>query len=251
MSTIYRYARHADDLADEGPMDADERLRRLDELGRRTAAAFAGEIQGDPLLDRLAAVVAQWQLPQQPFFDLLDAFTQDVTQTRYPDYATLLEYCRRSANPVGRLLLALYRVDDDRAREQSDAVCTALQLINFCQDVAIDWHKGRVYLPQDECRRHGIDPQDLPRASGSSSWAELMRFQRDRAAALLRRGEPLAERLGGRIGWELRLIAQGGLRILEKLDAVGNDVFRHRPVLRPWDWVRIGARAAGTWFRVP
>lgn len=242
MIAVYRFARHADDLADEGSMSASERLQALEEFGRKTAAAFAGRVVNDPILDPLAANVVAWHLPEQPFFDLLDAFTQDVTKTRYQDFAEVLAYSRRSANPVGRIMLALYRIDDDQAFEQSDAICTALQLINFVQDVALDWDKGRVYLPLDECRLHGVNPEDLPAAQAGAAWRKLMQFQRGRAAAMLNRGAPLAHRLPGRIGLELQLIVEGGRRLLEKLEDVADDVFHHRPKLVAWDWVLVAAR---------
>ena len=175
--------------------------------------------------------------------DLLSAFAQDVTTRRYADYASLLDYCRRSANPIGRLLLSLYRRDDPRLVAMSDAICTGLQLTNFWQDVAIDWDKGRVYLPREDLARFAIDEAQIARRLVDDRWRALMAFEVARARTLLQSGAPLAPALGGRIGLELRLVVQGGLRILERIDAAGGDVFRHRPALSARDWTMMGLRA--------
>jgi squalene synthase HpnC len=167
-----------------------------------------------------------------------------VTTTRYPDYATLLDYCRRSADPIGRLMLALSGRGDAESLAQSDAICSGLQLANFWQDVAVDWSKGRVYLPREELQRHGVDETWIAQARADDAWHALMRTQTRRARAMLESGAPLARRLGGRIGWELRLVVQGGLRILERIDRVRGDVFRQRPQLRASDWLLMAARAS-------
>jgi squalene synthase HpnC len=192
---------------------------------------------------RLAPFITQQGLPLQPLRDLLSAFRQDVVVTRYAGFADLMDYCRRSANPVGRLMLHLYGCASPRNVEQSDAVCTALQLINFWQDVALDWQKARIYLPQEDLARFGVAEADLAGALLTPAWRELMRFQAGRARAMMLAGAPLALRLPGRIGWELRLVVQGGLRILEMMEAVDYDVFRRRPRLRKPDWPRLAWRA--------
>jgi phytoene synthase len=175
--------------------------------------------------------------------DLLSAFAQDVTTRRYADYASLVDYCRRSANPIGRLLLSLYRRDEPGLLAMSDAICTGLQLTNFWQDVAIDWDKGRVYPPREDLARFGVDEAQIARRLADDRWRALMAFEVARARALLESGAPLAPALGGRIGLELRLVVQGGLRILERIDAAGGDVFRHRPALSARDWTMMGLRA--------
>jgi phytoene synthase len=187
--------------------------------------------------------VREHDLPLGLFADLLDAFSQDVTQKRYRDFSALTDYCRRSANPVGRLLLHLFKRTSERELAQSDAVCTALQLINFWQDVPIDYAKGRIYLPQDEMARHGVDERHLAERRCDAAWISLMRFQIERARALILRGAPLARSLPGRIGLEIRTTVQGGLRILEKIERAGYDVFRRRPVLGALDWPLIVVRA--------
>jgi squalene synthase HpnC len=182
-------------------------------------------------------------LPLAPLRDLLSAFAQDVTIKRYADYAALLDYCSRSANPVGRLLLSLYRVQDDAAQSWSDLICTGLQLANFWQDVAVDWRKGRVYVPQSELARFGVDEGAIGAGRIGAQWTAMMRAQTTFARRLLESGAPLSRRLPGRIGWELRLVIQGGLRILQRIDRVGGDVFARRPRLRAGDWLLMAAGA--------
>jgi squalene synthase HpnC len=242
---IYRFARHADDVADEGDALPSQRIAELRQLHDDLDRIAAGNPGRWP---DLAQVIAAHRLPIGLLHDLLSAFEQDVRVQRYPDYAALLDYCSRSANPIGRLLLALYRCDDDAACAQSDAICTALQLINFWQDVAIDWAKGRVYLPLSELAAAGLDETDIARAAAGPGWRTLMAAQVERARALMFSGVPLARRLGGRIGWELRFVVQGGLRIAARIDRAGGDVFRRRPTLAAGDWLAIAARAAAMPF---
>lgn len=236
---IYRFARTADDVADEGDADADTRLAQLAVLGREVDAL------GQPA-DRwpdLAAAVAEHRLDRALLHDLLSAFAQDVTTTRYADSPSLLDYCRRSANPIGRLLLALYRRQEPALLAMSDAVCSGLQLTNFWQDVAVDWAKGRVYLPQEDLQRFGVSEQQIAAGQADDRWRALMAFQVARTRAMLHAGAPLAVALGGRIGLELRLVVHGGLRILELIDAAGGDVFGRRPVLSARDWTMMSWRA--------
>ncbi|MCB1890329.1 MAG: squalene synthase HpnC [Rhodocyclaceae bacterium] len=244
VEAIYAFARSADDIADEGEADAATRLAALDAYRDALDAIARGETPPDPLFARLARNVRQWDLPIPSLRDLLDAFSQDVVQTRYRDFAELLDYCRRSANPVGRLLLRLYGHESAEDLRQSDAICSALQLINFWQDVAVDWRKDRIYLPADSRARFGVGEDQIADGRVDDHWRALMAFECDRARSMMIDGAPLARRLPGRIGWELRLIVQGGLRILERIEAVGYDVFDHRPVLGRPDWLRLAWRAA-------
>jgi len=236
VSAIYRFARTADDIADEGDAAAAVRLAELDAMRRQLKHIAAGGAPETPVFAALQHALLQHRLPSQPLYDLLDAFSQDVVKTRYSDFPDLLEYCRRSANPVGRLLLHLYDAAGVENLRRSDAICTSLQLVNFWQDVAIDWRKGRVYLPQDEMARFGATEAQIEAGRVDDNWRRLMRFEIDRARNLMLEGAPLGRALPGRIGLELRLIVAGGLRILEKLDRCGGDVFRRRPLLRAWDW---------------
>jgi squalene synthase HpnC len=243
VEAIYAFARSADDLADEGDALPAERLAALEAYERALDGIERGEPQHHPVFARLAPVVAQYRLPLQPMRDLLSAFKQDVVTTRYPDYPTLLDYCRRSANPVGRLMLALYGSVDERSLAESDAICTALQLINFWQDVAIDWAKGRIYIPLEDLARHGVTEESIGRAEGGPAWRALMAFEVQRARELMLSGAALPRRLPGRIGWELRLVVQGGLAILDAIERVDYDVFGQRPQLGSRDWLAMGWRA--------
>lgn len=236
---IYRFARSADDIADEGDATSEQRLVQLKSY--RQALHMLGTGQAteqslSPIFMPLGQTIRAHQLPLTPFFDLLSAFEQDVIQLRYTDYQQLEDYCRRSANPVGVLMLHLYDCVDETSLKQSQAICTALQLINFLQDVAIDWEKGRIYLPQSDMEKFGVTEEMISQATTNTAWRALMQYEVDRCRSLLKSGSPLGHRLTGRIGLELRLIMQGGLRILDKLETVRFDVFNHRPTLRPLDW---------------
>lgn len=243
VEAIYAFARSADDLADEGDATPPQRLAALDAYRAALARIEQGQPAHDLLFARLAAVIAQYRLPMAPFHDLLSAFSQDVVRSRYPSYALLLDYCQRSANPVGRLMLALYGATSEPNLRDSDAICSALQLINFLQDVAIDWDKDRIYLPLEDLTRFGVAPVSLARAEAGPAWCALMAFEVARARALMQGGAGLARRLPGRIGWELRFVVQGGLRILERIELAGYDVFRQRPQLGARDWSVIFWRA--------
>tara|TARA_R110002049_G_scaffold28779_10_gene98216 strand:+ start:682 stop:1512 length:831 start_codon:yes stop_codon:yes gene_type:complete len=247
VEAIYAFARGADDIADEGEADADTRLAALavyhagiDAIEFRMPA---NDDELRPMFERLERNVREFDLPLQPFRDLVSAFAQDVVKTRYDDFDDLLDYCRRSANPIGRLLLHLYGVTDAGSLNRSNDICSALQLINFWQDVAIDIVKPRIYLPQEELARFGVSEDDLAAGRDSEPWRALMAFQVKRSREIMLRGAPLARRLPGRIGWELRLIVASGLRILERIEAVNYDVFRHRPTLGKRDWPHLAWRA--------
>ena len=272
---IYRFARTADDIADEGDASASERLAALAQfhaaldridggdpltagtLVVKVAAELEAEAPFRPdIFLPLQATIARLGLPLSLFRDLLSAFEQDVVKHRYVDDAELLDYCRRSANPVGRLLLHLYGHHDHDELVQADAICTGLQLTNFWQDVALDWNKGRVYLPGSARERHGVTEEWIGRCtqagtlltSGSDAaqargWHAMMAELVQQARQLFLYGQPLCRRLPFRAGLELRLVVQGGLRILERLDQLNYDVFARRPVLRPADWSRMALRA--------
>ena len=252
VEAIYAFARSADDIADEGDAAPGERLAALERYEQALAAIGRGAPAAEPMFRRLAAVINEYGLPLQPFCDLLSAFKQDVVVTRYPDFVQLLDYCRRSANPVGFLMLSLYDAADGDNVHDSDAICSALQLINFLQDVAVDRKKDRIYVPLEDLNRFGVAPVQLdqvPFDQRDERWRALMAHQVTRARALLLLGAPLALRLPGRIGWELRLVVQGGLRILELIERVDYDVFARRPTLGAHDWLVLGWRAV--WMRRP
>ena len=250
IAAIYWFARTADDIADEGTASAQQRLDDLD-LYRADLAAAA---RNQPTSDRwpqvfgpLQAAIAQWKLPQPLLADLLSAFAQDVVKTRdqtgYANRADLLGYCQRSAAPIGRLLLHLYGVKNAQALQQSDAICNALQLINFWQDVSLDLPRGRCYLPQDRSDHHGVDEAALNQHPQSRALTHLMVENVRWARELMHRGAPLVHRVPGRAGWELRLVVQGGLRILDKIEALGFATRHARPTVGKADIPRLLWRA--------
>jgi len=247
IAAIYHFARGADDIADEGDAGNEERLAGLAAyLSQLRLVAQGLEPAPQPeaaMFRRLGEVIRAHRLPVVLFEDLLDAFSQDVVKKRYADFPDVLDYCRRSANPVGRLLLHLYGHADDVSLHRSDCICSSLQLINFWQDVAVDWKKDRVYLPQDSLARFGVKEQEIAQDLLTPQFQQLMRFEVERARAMILEGAPLAKTLPGRMGIELRMVVQGGLRILEKIEGVSHDVFRHRPVLKTRDWLLMVGRA--------
>lgn len=237
IAVVYRFARTADDFADEGERTPAERLALLEGYRAELKRIEAGEAPATPLFrDLRDEVIGAHGVPIQLFHDLLDAFSQDVVKTRYADFGELVQYSRRSANPVGRIVLHLAKQDMPRNLAWSDGICTALQLINFWQDVAIDWQKGRVYLPQDELARFGVDEAQIAAGKVDGRWQALMRYQLDRTRRMLLAGSPLGLALPGRLGVEIRLTVLGGDAILRKLDDAGFDMFAKRPKLTSGDW---------------
>lgn len=233
IAAIYHFARTADDLADEGDFSADQRLLTLQQyaadlqqIGTASEAAMLARTAWPRVFGPLATQIQAQQLPKSLLADLLSAFEQDVrmtaAQTRYTDMAQLLDYCRRSANPIGRLLLHLYGVGHTKALIQSDAICTALQLINFWQDLSQDLPRQRHYLPDADLARHGIARSAVkPEAQAlTPSLQQLLDELNRQARSLMNQGAPLVHQLPGRAGWELRLVVQGGLRILDRLDTM-------------------------------
>ncbi len=269
VEVIYAFARTADDFADEGDAPAAERIAALDAYAAQLDNIRHGRPVEGKLFDDIVAVAKEHQLPLQPLHDLLSAFRQDVTKTRYADFGEVMDYCRRSANPVGRLLMALFKDNDARHLAYSDALCSSLQLINFLQDVAIDYRKGRVYLPQDELARAGLSdallgmlcgeavPEarkpalaplgGIPVVSSVSSpedrFRSFMHDQIRRVRNMLQASAPLGLVLPGRIGFETRMIIAGGDRILRKLHNDPLAPLKRRVRLNAWDWAVIILRA--------
>lgn len=250
IAAIYAFARTADDMADEGDASPAQRLERLQDY-RLQLHAIA---KGQPPQPRWATIftplqyqLQQWQLPVHLLDDLLSAFMQDVAKTRnqtsYADRAELLDYCRRSATPVGRLLLHLYGVHDDQALAQSDAICTALQLINFWQDLSEDIPRGRHYLTDADCARFNVSRTQLNALQLTPDIQRLIASNTAWARTLMQQGAPLVHRLPGRIGWELRLVVQGGLRILDKVQAQQGRNLHTRLTLHKTDVARMLWRA--------
>lgn len=234
---IYRFARQADDLADEGEVEPATRLAALAILDEDVLALFAGRRVASPTVQALATLrdACVPGVDERPFRALLSAFMQDITTHEYPDFAQLLDYCDRSANPVGRLMLALMRVRDAAARDASDKICTALQLINFWQDAGVDAARGRVYVPKADFLRFNTIPEDFPRHPEHQA---LMRYQCERTEILMKEGTSLLAYLTGRFRLEIAFTIAGGLRIIEKIKNNDFDV-RARPVLRWYDSFRL------------
>lgn len=245
VAAIYAFARLADDMADEGTRPAAERLADLDRWGARLDAALdAGRVDREPNAFVFAAVrhsIEACRLPRELFHDLLSAFRQDVTVTRYASWESLLDYCRRSANPVGRLVLRVAGpglwVDRSGlpADDASDAVCTALQLTNFWQDLEIDWMKGRLYVPESIWRAAGARESDLASRRLTPEWRVALEDVTRRTRALFAEGRPVCAAVRGRLRYELRATWLGGTRILDKLEAADFDVFAARPKLTKAD----------------
>jgi squalene synthase HpnC len=249
IAAIYHFARTADDIADEGDASPDERLADLhayrDELATAAHGAPLESSRWPQVFGPLAHSIAEFALPEALLADLLSAFMQDIEKTRdggtYADRAELLDYCRRSANPVGRLLLHLYGVDDAEALAQSDAICSALQLANFWQDPSVDLPRGRFYFPLTDCTRRGLARENfkvfapLSPAPPPQEAINLIAIVSAWARELMAEGAPLVHRLPGRAGWELRLVVQGGLRILDKIEDLGFDTFSQRPTIGKTD----------------
>ena len=250
IAAIYHFARTADDIADEGNAPPAERLADLASY-RADLHAIARGAAPSPrwarVFQALAVQMQAFQLPLQPLDDLLSAFAQDVRKTAagdtYADWPELIDYCRRSANPVGRLLLHLYGVTDAQAQQESDAICTALQLINFWQDLSVDIPRGRYYLPLAECAVHGIVISDPARQfatlKSDEKTTNLIAACALQASVSMQKGLKLVHRIPGRAGWELRAVTQGATRVLDKIDALGAAVLHQRPTVGKADAPRI------------
>jgi squalene synthase HpnC len=249
---IYSFARQADDFADEGDLSIKQRLVLLNGFRNELELLQAYIKPKSSFFVSLGAMIKAKKLPYEPFYDLLDAFSQDVTKTRYTDYDEVLDYCTRSANPIGRLLLHLYGQSNPANIQLSDNICTALQIINFLQDIEIDFKKNdgkqRIYLCQDEMAAFNITEAQIQefvegKQDIDENWQQFILFNLHRVKALLYAGKPLGCILSGRIGFEMRMIIAGGERIITKLNKVNGDIFKFRPTLNYLDWLIIFLKA--------
>ncbi len=251
ITAVYHFARTADDIADEGDAPTQARLADLADYRRDLMAVATGQSPSTrwaAVFAPLSQQIALQALPVSLLSDLLDAFAQDTSNPPYPDRAALLAYCRRSANPIGRLLLHLYGITDAMALNRSDAICTALQLINFWQDLRIDGPRGRHYVPETDRERHGVPLDDLTACRDSPAARALVCDLCSWAQGLMHEGAPLVHQVPGRAGWELRLVVQGGLRILEKIAGMNHATLLRRPTVGAADaplllWRAWGMRA--------
>ena len=255
IAAVYAFARAADDVADEPGREPRERLAVLNAYRQRLMQGTKRtKDSGYRLPDPVAAeffpalfdTIDRFELPVPLFTDLLSAFEQDVTTSRYETWSDLLDYCRRSANPIGRIVLRLSGYQDDVLDRASDDMCTALQLVNFWQDLAVDWSRGRLYVPEEVWLQHGAAITDLERQVWTDGWRATLGECGQRTAALFERGRAVCDGVSGRLRYELRATWLGGSRILERLQAQGFDVFTHRPTLGPADWATIAWRTF-TW----
>jgi phytoene synthase len=245
VAAVYAFARVADDFADEPGRPDDERLALLDDWGRQLR-----EPPRHPVFIALAETRRQFDLPPELFDDLLSAFRQDVTKTAYATWSEVFDYCRRSANPVGRIVLRLAGYQRDDLDAASDAVCTALQLTNFWQDLAIDWERGRLYLPEEEWRACDASLADLDRRVMTPPWQAAVQRAARVTHDLFIQGQPVCDGVRGRLRYELRATWHGGMRILERLAASRFDVFQQRPTLRAGDAIVVAWRTL-TWPATP
>ena len=250
VAAVYAFARLADDMADEGHRPAADRIADLEAWDACLNAAALGAVQrGEPHAEVFLALrhtIEECRLPVQLLHDLISAFSQDVTVTRYETWDEIMDYCRRSANPVGRLVLRIAGYDRPELDAASDAVCTALQLTNFWQDLEIDWAKGRLYVPASIWRPAGAEESDLTARRLTREWRAALNDAVARTRALFQAGAPVCDGVRGRLRWELRATWLGGVRILDKLAAADFDVFLHRPRLTAADGPSLLWRTA-TW----
>jgi len=244
--SIYAFARTADDFADEGYAESyseRDRLELLEEWGEMLSGAFQGHAT-HPVFVALRETRAEFDLPFTLFEDLLSAFKQDVTVRRYASFDQLLDYCRRSANPVGRLILLLFGFQEEQLHAWSDDICTGLQLANHWQDVAVDLSKDRIYIPEEDLAQFGFSFDDLREPQAGNRVKGLVQFEVRRARELFKRGKPLCVSVSGRLGLELRAVWLGGMRILDLIEQNGYDVFTRRPVITSTEKIRILGLAA-------
>lgn len=243
IAAIYAFARTADDYADEPGREPAERIALLDDWEAQLRDAARGAPGQNPVFTALADTMERCELPAGLFSDLLSAFRQDVTVHRYPSWPDVMDYCRRSANPVGRLVLGVAGVRDEETHRASDAVCTALQLANFWQDFGRDFRNGRIYVPAEEMARHGASEAELTEDTLSPAWRAALRSSVERTHALFASGRSVADRVRGRLRWELRATWLGGVRILEKIAAQNYDTLHVRPQLTKADVPLIALKA--------
>ena len=243
---VYSYCRWADDLGDEIG-DTAESLRLLAWWRDELRAMYAGETR-HPVFVALRGTVERYSIPQQPFDDLIRAFEQDQTVTRYRNWEELFGYCKCSANPVGRLVLYLCGYSDAARQQLSDATCTALQLANFWQDVTVDWEKDRVYLPLDVLARHGSSVDEIAARRFTPAFRAAMQDAVECARKLFLEGLPLTGMVDRRLAVDIELFSRGGMRVLDKIAAQDYDVLARRPAISKTEriWILLGtlARAA-------
>ncbi|MFH0990283.1 MAG: squalene synthase HpnC [bacterium] len=238
IAAIYAFARIADDFADEPGLTPAERIDSLNDWEEQLMACVQGEAT-HPVFIAVRETIERFEIPWQLLRNLLQAFRTDVTMHRYESFESVLEYCRFSANPVGRLLLLLFNYRSESMLAQSDAICTALQLTNFWQDIAVDLEKDRVYIPLEDLREFGYTERDLFQRRYNKGFHDLLRFEVERTERLFQHGKPLLNQLGNDLRLEIRMTWNGGMQILRKIHKQNYDVFKKRPTLTKFDKAKI------------
>lgn len=234
IAVVYQFARQADDIADEGGENAEKRIEKLELYKNQLSNSLNGKY--DSLFwAAFHNTVLQFNLTHKNFFNLLDAFNQDIIKKRYQTYNELLEYCEKSANPVGRIILELHNINDPQALDYSDAVCTALQLTNFYQDVSIDYEKDRIYLPNDEMEKFGVTENIFRLKENNINFQRLLKYQVERTLNLFENGENIFNKLPSRLRYQIKMTILGGKKILYKISRINFDVLHKRPTLTKFD----------------
>lgn len=241
VAALYAFARIADDFSDEPEYEGFRRERLLE--WRSSLNDIESENQRHPVFIALKQTLKELRLPKEPFDDLLDAFLQDTEKSRYQTFSEVLDYCRRSANPVGRIVLMIHGYNDPERFQYSDSICTALQLANFWQDVSVDLKKDRVYIPQEDFLKFAYSEADLRMGVVNERFRSLMKFQVARACQIFEEGKKLPKTLSWPLSWEIRLTELGGRQILRKIRKLNYDTLGQRPVLTRWEWLPLIARA--------
>ena len=239
---VYAFARVADDIADEGNKSKETRLRGLDDWEGELKEALGGK-KSSPFFQELAEIIARYSIPPSLFFNLIEAFRLDAGGKEYPTFGDLLFYCSHSANPVGRILLHIFKCVDNETCRLSDAICTALQLTNFWQDLSVDIKRNRVYIPRDDFERFGVTAADLEQGRGTDAVRRLLKFQVERTKGFFLDGRPLLRSIDKRFAFELRLTYYGGMSILGKVESLDGKILDYRPVLTKFDWAFIVIRS--------
>jgi squalene synthase HpnC len=242
---VYAFARTADDFADEGTQSEKDRLKSLDKWEQDLINAIEGKGR-DRFFDELAETIHCFSIPIVLFQDLITAFRMDARSTAYKTFNDLLGYCKCSANPIGRILLHIFKSAGEENFRLSDEICTALQLTNFWQDISIDTQRNRFYIPEEDFAAFGCNKDDNRSNTFSKEFASLMAFEVNRTRGKFRAGKPLIKNVDGKLKFELQLTWNGGMRILEKIEGLGYDTVRHRPALSWWDWITVFKRSVIT-----
>ncbi len=243
VAVVYNFARNADDIADEGEYSIKERIQHLEKYRYQFSEALQGNYANE-FWKALHNTIISFNLSEKYFFDLLSAFGQDITKHRYETFIELLDYCKRSANPVGRIILEFFDIiRHDKAIEYSDAICTALQLTNFLQDVSVDYKKGRIYLPITEIKKYGVNESSFLEKRNDANFKNLLTFQVNRSSELFEKGKNLLPLLPKRLRFQISLTILGGEEILRKIRKIDYDVLNIRPKLSKIDYVKLLTKA--------